>query len=245
MVLWLVLRDMRPARHLKLFTGPGAFKDYNSGFAGPVVVAVLLTSTLSPVQSAGAMAIAAGMSLGLLSVWRTVFDAASTVVAVLGLVMVGGRIVAFLVQRRDTGLVETVFNLSVFVLICACFLGAAIVGSLLALSPWGQGLTTHALSFVVVLELLMLLADPAWDVLHTLSPVQALCYVAMACGIVAVLGVFSSPAVLDLLAVSLAITVAVYGTDLNGPQSDLVLVVVGIVLAYLIRAIMHSLFRPN
>lgn len=235
-ILALLIKGMRRA-HGGGEKGHRVLKHYEAGFFGSLIVAVLLPGALFDVGTAGPLAVATGMTLGLIGRSRSLFRAASLMVAILGLVMVAWHIVRFLLQRRDTPMLETAFNLSVFVLVCACFLIAALVGTLWAALPWGGRLTTHALSFVIVLEMLMLLADPAWDVLHTQGPLQVLASVGGACLVVIVLGLFSYPAVLDLLAVGFAITIAVYGTDLAGPQQHLGIVGIAIALGWLVRSL--------
>lgn len=170
-------------------------------FFGPLVVAMLLlTSTLADAPDLAFVCILVGACLGAANRVEGLWTAALVTMAVVGIVIQLVEVFRFVFEPHDAYGVAILLKASALVVICACF----VLGAAFSLA-WNRKVTHRALCFIVVLELVMVLAEPAFHVALHSHPLAVLTWLGVACALAGGLGLMSFPITLDLLAVALGV----------------------------------------
>lgn len=204
-VLLLIIRQVSPftgrrsARRVGLMSL--ARYDADKFVLGPLLITMFfLSEALGGGDGASGLFLVMGICLGVLSQSTILWQPVLFVTAVAGLVLQFTKVVLFVAQPEEGGVLAVLFKTSALLLFVACFL----LGAMLSL-VWSRRLTTKALTCAVVLEVLMLFAQPAFEV-ATANPLYVVIKWGLLSAVLAVLlGLFSFPITLDLLAVGLGV----------------------------------------
>lgn len=175
--------------------------DIENHLLGPLVVALLLlVAVLGESPDLLGACVSVGIFLGIANRLDLLWKATVLVLALIGSVIQIVQAVLFIAEPHAAGLMAGLYKASVLILIWAFFS----LGALFSVM-WSRNLTYKALSFIVVLELVMVLAEPFFEVSFHMPPLWVITWVGVACAVAAGIGLMSFPITLDLLAVGLGL----------------------------------------
>ena len=215
-------RARRDLRTLRLY-------DAENQLLGPLIVALLLLSdVLGDDPSLLTVCVLAGAVLGVMnrisSAWKTLL----IVMAAVGLSLQYLQFFRLMAEPHEAGLLASLYKASFLLLVWACFS----LGALFSV-VWSRNLSIKALSFVVILELLMVIADPAFEASLANPLAATVTWGLVACCVAIFLGLFSFPITLDLLSVGTAL--ALWSSTAG---ADIVPVLVGVLVGVFARAVL-------
>lgn len=202
--------------------------DIENHLLGPLLVTLLLlSSALGGGQELLTLCIVMGACLGVLNRSKTFWRPILFVIAIAGLLVQSIQALYFIIQPHEAGLLVVTYKASFLLLVFTCF----VIGAFFSL-VWDRKFTVKALSFVVVLEILMLFAEPAFEVSLANPLVETVKWGLVACAVAGGLGLFSFPITLDLLAIGMLIALWASATG-----DDFFPVITGTLAGLLARAV--------
>jgi hypothetical protein len=230
-LLLLVIADARPTRrrngkrHAYKARRPQTLNQYETGFWGTLVVVVLQAPVGWSGQAGLSLAVALTLGLVVLHSVQAAWGPGLVLIATYTFFGVLSDVVSFVLQPHEAGAAGMVYKVSFLTLVSVCFVSGAAFAF-----TWRHRLTIGALAFVVVLELLMTLAEPAFESAVASPFTATVTYGVVVCAIAAAIGIFSYPITLDLLGVALVFALAV-----ATPDDRIVALTAAFVTAFVVR----------